>query len=241
MLRDGLRSRRGLCFAVTLALGLGAAPAAHAVKPPPGCAATPLRAVAPSAAQLCVSHVLVTQDTDAREQNTSLFTVTDHRVSLNATVPNWWPSGGPVAGMVVTLWGRLDPVAGVFRVDRWIDHTHGSGPAPDGPYPLVSALDVASGRVPEHRMVWIATSVFLIDPQQPPAGNDGDIHVQTADGCPAAGVTTENTPPLRGYVDHPALPGLSSSSDTSDPPSNHLADAPPIGVPVMILGATRYD
>jgi hypothetical protein len=214
---------------------------ATGAQPPAGCDPTPLAAVAPSAARLCVARVLVTQDVDAHEQNDSVFTVTDHHATLTAKVPNWWPSGGPVAGMVVTLWGHMNATTRLFEVDRWIDHMHGTGPAPDGPYPQVSALDVASGKVPEHRMVWIATSVFLIDPQQPPAGNDGDIHVQTADGCPAAGVTTEDTPPLRGYVDHPALPGLTSSTDMTDAPSNHLADAPPVGVPVMILGAARYD
>ena len=216
----------------------GAAPAA-----PAGCTPTPLQSVAPSAAQLCVDRVLVTQDVDGHEQNDSVFEVTDHHATLTATVPNWWPSGGPVAGMVVTLWGHL--VAGaqgpVFRVDRWIDHTHGSGPAPGGPYAQATAVDVSAGRLPEHRMVWVPTYAFLLDPQQGPSGGDGDIHVQTANACPAGGLTTENTPPLRGYVDHPALPGLTSSTDTKDQPSNHLADAPPVGVPVMILGATRYD
>lgn len=209
--------------------------------PPPGCTPVRLRAVAPSAAQLCVTHVLVTQTTDSQEQNHTLFTVTDGHATLNATVPNWWPSGGPVAGMVVTIWGHLDAATGSFRVDRWIDHTHGSGPAPAGPYQQVSAVDVAAGHVPEHRMIWVPAYVFLLDPQQGPAGSDGDIHVQTMNGCPAGGVTTESTPPMRGYVDHPALPGLTSSTDETDPPSNHLADAPPVGIPVMILGATRYD
>jgi hypothetical protein len=90
-------------------------------------------------------------------------------------------------------------------------------------------------------MVWVAASAFLVDPQTRATGGDGDIHVQTMTDCPAAGVTTENTPPLRGYVDHPPVPGLSSSNDMSDDAVNHLADAPPVGVPVMILGATRYD
>jgi hypothetical protein len=223
--------------AVLLTLTNPAGAGAQTPTPPPqGCTPVAVSATAASTGTACVHQVLVTQTTDSQEQNRTAFTVTDHVATLSATVPNWWPSGGPVAGMVITMWGHMS--AGVFLVDRWIDLTHGTGPAPGGPYPEVSALTVSSGRVPEHRMVWIPTFAFLLDPQDT---GDGDIHVQTANGCPGAGVTTETTPPLRGYVDHPALPGLVSTSNRSDAPSGHLADAPPVGVPVMVLGAARYD
>jgi hypothetical protein len=234
----GARTLVGRGAAVAcLALLVAAGPAAAADPAPAACAPKPIAAAAAATAQVCVHHVLVTETTATKEQNSSNFTVTDGDAKLDATVPNWWPNGGPTAGMVITMWGK--PGAdGVFRVDRWLDRKHGSGPAPDGPYKRERAVDIAAGRIPEHRMVWVATYVFLLDPQD---GGDGDIHVQTANGCPGAGVTTETTPPYRGYVDHPALPGQTSSMDTSDEPSGHLADAPPAGVPVMILGATRYD
>jgi hypothetical protein len=226
-----------LAGVLVLTLAAPAAAAVRAASPPPqGCTPVALAAAATSTGTVCVHGVVVTQTSASQEQNRTAFTVTDHTSTLGASVPNWWPSGGPVAGMVITMWGHMS--GGAFLVDRWLDLTHGTGPAPDGPYPEVSALAVSSGQIPEHRMVWIPTFAFLLDPQNT---GDGDIHVQTANGCPGAGVTTETTPPLRGYVDHPALPGLVSSSDTSDVPSNHVADAPPVGVPVMILGATRYD
>ena len=238
MIRTSLAGRAFCAVAVCSAL---AAPSAVAAPdtvpaPPQGCTPTSLAAAAASGSTVCVHRLLVTETTNTEEQNHTTFTVTDHVSTLTATVPNWWPSSGPVAGMVITMWGHTEN--GVFKVDRWIDLTHGTGPAPDGPYQRFRAIDVSAGRVPEHRMVWIATYVFLLDPQN---GGDGDIHAQTANGCPGAGVTTETTPPLRGYVDHPALPGLKSSTDRTDEPSNHMADAPPVGVPVMILGATRYD
>lgn len=181
-------------------------------------------------------RVLVTVTDAKSEQNSTDFTVTDHQSELNATVPNWWPSGGPEAGMVITLWGHS--AGGVFRVDRWLELTHGTGPAPAGPYPFYTALQISSGRVPENRMVWTRVTPFALDPQD---SGDGDIHVQTFEPCPAAGLTTENTPPLRGYVDRPAVNLGASSTDTGDQPSSHLGDAPPVGVPVMMLGAVRYD
>lgn len=182
--------------------------------------------------------VLVTETWNLQEQNVSRFTASDRGHELTFWIGHWWPQGPPTAGMAVTLWEHYDAGDGTFRVDRWIDLSHGTGPAPDGPYARVRLLDATSGKVPEHRMAWVIATPFALDPQN---GGDGDIHVQTFSACPAAGLTTETTPPLRGYVDHPALPGLSSSTDTSDEPSSHLADAPPPGVPVMILGALRYD
>ncbi len=97
---------------------------------------------------------------------------------------------------------------------------------------------MSSGKVPNNRTVWVPAVTFLLDPQN---GGDGDVHVQTMWPCPAAGLTTESTPALRGFVDHPAIPGLTSTTDASDDPSNHLADDPPIGVPVMVLGQIRVD
>src|SRR5437763_1353617 len=241
--RLGMDLRRGLLAGVALAVVLGA-PARAALPgpqspPPPGCAPTPLAALTPTTTDVCLHRVLVTEVTNAQEQNTTSFTVTDDlaadAASLPAVIGHWWPQGPPTAGMVVTLWGRL--VDGAFRVDRWIELTHGTGPAPDGPYGDVRLLDVSAGRVPEHRMVWVRAVPFLLDPQDT---GDGDIHVQTLMPCPGAGLTTETTPPLRGYVDHPDL-GLPSSTNTDDLASAHLGDAPPVGVPVMILGATRYD
>ena len=238
--RLGMDLRRGLLAGVALAVVLGA-PARAALPgpqspPPPGCAPTPLAALTPTTTDVCLHRVLVTEVTNAQEQNTTSFTVTDDlaadAASLPAVIGHWWPQGPPTAGMVVTLWGRL--VDGAFRVDRWIELTHGTGPAPDGPYGDVRLLDVSAGRVPEHRMVWVRAVPFLLDPQDT---GDGDIHVQTLMPCPGAGLTTETTPPLRGYVDHPDL-GLPSSTNTDDLASAHLGDAPPVGVPVMILGAT---
>jgi hypothetical protein len=46
---------------------------------------------------------------------------------------------------------------------------------------------------------------------------------------------------MRGYVDHPASSTDTGSTNEADPPSRHLEDGPPAGVPVMVLGATRYD
>jgi hypothetical protein len=228
--------RRGpivICIAATLSLL--AAPAADATVTP-GCSAVPLAKAATANSTVCVHAALVTETTNAQEQNVTTFTVEQGSDTLTARIGHWWPQGPPTAGMVVTMWGQPD--GGTFRVDRWIETTHGTGPYPAGPYRLERLVDVSSGRIPEHRMVWVRAVTFLLDPQN---GGDGDIHVQTLSPCPAAGLTTETTPPLRGYVDHPKVPGLVSSTREDDAPSSHLADAPPLGVPVMILGATRYD
>lgn len=219
-------------------LGGGSARAAlrgPAVPPPKGCQPVTIAQAEQAGGSVCIHRVLVTETWNA-EANDSTFTVTDHVSTLTATFRNWWPQGPPTAGMVITLWAHLD--AGQWVVDRWIDLTHGTGPAPAGPYPAVRLLDASSGMEPVNRPVWVPAIPFLLDPQD---SGDGDIHVQTFWPCPAAGLTTEATPPLRGYVDHPALPGLTSSTDTADPPHNHLADAPPVGVPVLILGDVRFD
>jgi hypothetical protein len=209
------------------------------VPPPAGCTPMPLAQARGATFPICLHRVLVERTTNASEQNHTVFTVTDHDAELDATFTNWWPQGPPQAGMVVTLWGHFDGAHGdTLVVDRWIDLAHGTGPGPDGPYPLVSELDVSSGHVPNNRTVWVPAVTFLLDPQD---GGDGDVHVQTMWPCPSAGLTTESTPALRGFVDHPAIPGLSSTADTSDNPSNHLADDPPVGVPVMVLGQIRVD
>jgi hypothetical protein len=231
--------------ALLLAVGVAAVAAlpAHAsidgpdTPPPAGCAPTPLAQVGPSAGQVCVHRVLVTETWAAKDQNDSRFSFTDHDTTMTGYVPNWWPNGGPVAGMVVTLWGQVG-ADGQFAVDHWVDLTHGAGPAPTGPYPLIRLLDITSGKAPEDRMVWVRATPFALDPQD---GGDGDIHVQTLENCPAGGLTTETTPAMRGYVDRPGVNLGASSTDTTDDPHNHLGDAPPIGVPVMILGETRYD
>ena len=236
-----MRLRGVLLLAVGVAV-LAALPAHAAIDgpdtpPPAGCAPTPLEQVGPSGTQLCIHRVLVTQTWAAKDQNDTRFEFTDHVRTMDGYVPNWWPSGGPVAGMVVTLWGHIDS-DGRFAVDHWVDLTHGTGPAPDGPYPRMRLLDITSGKAPEDRMVWVRATPFALDPQDQ---GDGDIHVQTLENCPAGGLTTETTPAMRGYVDRPAVNLGASSTDTSDEPHNHLGDAPPVGVPVMILGETRYD
>src|SRR5438067_2541501 len=102
----------GTLLGVVLATALVPSPAAAelagpAIPPPQGCNPVALADVAPSAAELCVHRVLVTESTAAHEQNDTVFTVTDHVKTMTADVPNWWPSGGPQAGLVVTLWGKL--------------------------------------------------------------------------------------------------------------------------------------
>jgi hypothetical protein len=207
------------------------------VPPPPGCQAVALGAALAASGPVCVHRVLVQSTDNESEQNSTSLTVTDHDATVAARIGNWWPQGAPQAGMVVTLWVRS--AGDHLIVDRWIDLAHGRGPAPaEGPYPSASELDVDTGRVPNNRTVWVPAITFLLDPQD---GGDGDVHVQTMWPCPAAGLTTESTPVMRGYVDHPAIPGLTSSSDTTDDPHNHLADDPPVGVPVMILGQIRVD
>lgn len=212
------------------------------VPPPPGCSPVPLARALRTPGTVCLHRVLVSATSNPAEQNRSDFTVTDHAHDVSATIGHWWPQGAPQAGMVVTLWGHTDAAhPGQLVVDRWIDLTHGSGPAPAGPYPVVSEIDVDSGRVPDNRTVWVAATAFALDPQDSAEGGDGDVHVQTFWPCPAAGLTTESTPSLRGFVDHPLVPGLTSSNDTTDDPHNHLADDPPVGVPVMMLGEIRVD
>ncbi|MDX6642670.1 MAG: hypothetical protein QOD76_632 [Solirubrobacteraceae bacterium] len=249
-IRRALLALAGAGLAACIA---GVTPAAAALNgpdtpPPKGCDPVLISQVQPSAVELCVHRVLVTETTAKQEQNDSRFTVTDHAGTLTATVPNWWPSGGPTAGMVITIWGKL--VNGVFQVHRWLELTHGSGPSPNGPYADVRLIDATSGKVPEHRMVWVRATAFLIDPQDnvkgsvaggsdPLPGGDGDIHVQTSSPCPSAGLTTETTPPIRGYVDHPGA--VADSTDDTDLAHNHVGEAPPAGVPVIVFGATRYD
>jgi hypothetical protein len=71
-------------------------------------------------------------------------------------------------------------------------------------------------------------------------GGDGDVHVQTMNPCPGAGLTTETVPELLGYVDSPyILPPYPDPTD--DAPKQEMRQVPPLGVPVMILGGTRYD
>ncbi|MHB8594033.1 MAG: hypothetical protein ACYDB3_06810 [Acidimicrobiales bacterium] len=205
---------------------------------PTGCSPTPLRSVASlaSGTNVCIDNVLVVATSGG---TFTLGPVDDSQAPLgtqvSANVNDWWAQGTPVSGMVVTLWGVLD-AKDVVQVTRWIDETHGSGPTPLGPYPQVSELDVASGRLPQGRMVWIEGTVFAEIPQAEPGG-DGDVHVQMMSPCPGAGVTTESTPPLRGYVDQPArAPDLPLGVFT-----NWQLDDPPLGAPVMVLGAVRYD
>jgi hypothetical protein len=234
-----MRTRVGVLAMVLCGL---MAVAAHAdltgpsVGPPDGCNPTPMSAVTVATQQLCIHRVLVTETDASHDQNDTQFSFTDHVTTMRGYVPNWWPNGGPEAGMVVTLWGHLQG-DGRFAVDRWIDLAHGSGPE-DSPYPQMRLVDISSGKAPEDRMVWVRATAFALDPQD---NGDGDIHVQTFEPCPAAGLTTETTPPMRGYVDRPTVNLGATTHDTSDQPSSHLGDAPPVGVPVMILGETRYD
>ncbi len=237
--------RTALALVLILSGALSAAPARAAlagpgVPAPAGCRPVALDRALSAGGPVCVHRVLVTQTVNRSEQNATDLTVTDHGATLEATFANWWPQGPPEAGMVVTLWGHADADhPGALVVDRWIDLAHGTGPAPGGgPYPLVAQVDVDAGRVPNNRTVWVPAVTFALDPQD---GGDGDVHVQTFWPCPAAGLTTESTPPLRGYVDHPLVAGLTPSTDTTDEPHAHLADDPPVGVPVLVLGQIRVD
>jgi hypothetical protein len=240
------RIRRALLALVAAGLAAciaGAVPAAAALNgpdtpPPTGCNRVSLSAVPKTGTEVCVHRVLVTETSSTAEQAPTVFTVTDHVASLTARVPNWWPSGGPTAGMVITMWVKWDATKGEYQVHRWLELTHGTGPTPAGPYPDVRLLDASSSKVPEHRMVWVRATAFLLDPQDT---GDGDIHVQTFSPCPSAGLTTETTPPLRGYVDHPSSPTDTRSNSDTDGASRHLEDAPPASVPVIVFGATRYD
>ena len=238
-----------LGLAVLSLVGVASQPA-RAASPAPGSRAvpsypvprdcTPVAVPALTAgATACVHDLLVTDTTATAEQNSSQFNAVDSSGrTLHATVPNWWPSGGPVAGMVVTLWGNL--AAGTFKVDHWIELNHGSGPAPAGPYPRRRLLDVAAGKYPALEMAWVIATTFALDPQNPPSG-DGDIHVQTTLPCPTAGLTFETTRTMRGYVDHPGFNATLESTNQKDAASLHEAEAPPAGVPVMMLGQLRVD
>src|SRR5438874_359917 len=126
------------------ALLASASTAAAAV--PPGCTPVSLSAAATANRQVCVYAVLVTRTDNAQEQNVTTFAVARGSQTLVARIGHWWPQGPPTAGMVVTMWGKPD--GGSFRVDRWIESTHGTGPYPGGPYRLERLVDVSSGRIP---------------------------------------------------------------------------------------------
>ena len=140
--------RSALVALLVLACGCVNAQAAltgPSVAPPAGCVATTIADSRLTMGPVCIHRVLVESTTNPAEQNRTSFTVTDHDETLDATFTNWWPQGPPQAGMVVTLWGHRDAAHGdTLVVDRWIDLAHGTGPGPDGPYPLVSELDVSS-------------------------------------------------------------------------------------------------
>ncbi len=243
------------CLTTTLlACLLAAAPAAASgvasklarFPAPPGCDPQPLAAI--STGSFCTKALLVTATSGGG------FTVSDgvstRTGSISGGAPAWyngygWSLGPMTAGQVVTLWGNVDPSSGSLEVTRWIERTHGtprlSGRfTPRQPYHVYPALDIAQGRVPENRMVWTLAVPFLELPQTHEIGGDGDVHVQTMLPCPAAGVTTETVPELLGYVDSPyLLPPVPDPTD--DAAKQEMRQAPPIGVPVMILGATRWD
>lgn len=216
---------------------------------PPGCDQVALAAA--TSGPFCIGALLVTA-TDNRET----FTVTDGTTTRSGTIadgnPSWynsygWSLGPMTAGQVVTLWGTVDPAdpSQTLHVTRWIERTHGS-PALNGrlssrhPYRIYTALDISSGRVPQHRMGWSLVVPFLELPQTHEIGGDGDVHVQTMLPCPAAGLTTETVPELLGYVDSPyLLPAYPDS--TGDAAKQEMRQVPPIGVPIVVLGGARYD
>jgi hypothetical protein len=213
---------------------------------PPGCSPQPLAAIA--GGSFCTQALLVTSTSGGA------FTVTDgvssRSGSISGGAPDWyngygWSLGPMTAGQVVTLWGNVDPSSGQLEVTRWIERTHGTPRlagrfSPRQPYRLVSALDIAQGRIPENRMAWTLAVPFLELPQTHEIGGDGDVHVQTMLPCPSAGVTTETVPELLGYVDTPYL--LPAVPDpTGDAAKQEMRQAPPVGVPIVILGATRWD
>jgi hypothetical protein len=245
--------RRSACLTLLISL-LAAAPACargighELARFPvaPGCDAKPLSGIV--SGSFCTQALLVTTTSGGS------FTVTDGTTtrggSISGGAPAWyngygWSLGPLTAGQVVTLWGNVDPASGTLEVTRWIERTHGT-PRLTGrfssarPYRLYTALDIAAGRVPENRMVWTLVVPFLELPQTHEIGGDGDVHVQTMLPCPGAGVTTETVPELLGYVDSPYL--LPPVADpTGDAAKQELRQVPPIGVPVVILGATRWD
>ena len=245
--------RRGLALA--LLGGLLAAPSADGqtiarrlarFPDPPGCTGKPLSAI--SSGDFCTHALLVIATSGGS------FTVTDgistSTGSISSGAPQWyngygWSLGPMTAGQVVTLWGNVDSATGSLEVTRWIERTHGS-PSLGGrfdakhPYRLYTALDISEGHVPENRMVWTLAVPFVELPQTHEIGGDGDVHIQTMLPCPAAGVTTETVPELLGYVDSPYL--LPAVSDpTSDAAKEEMRQAPPIGIPILILGGTRWD
>ncbi len=124
-----------LLAAVLIAAPAQAELSGPSVPPPAGCTPVTIAFVHSVDGPVCVHRVLVTDTTNASEQNRTDFTVTDHESRLEATFANWWPQGPPQAGMVVTLWGHFDPAGhpGKLVIDRWIDLAHGTGPAPTGP------------------------------------------------------------------------------------------------------------
>jgi hypothetical protein len=202
---------------------------------------------------VCTRALLVTSTNNA---DGDTFTVTDGNTTRSGRVsggnPAWynsytWSLGPMTAGQVVTLWGTVnsaDPTH-QLQVTRWIERTHGSPSlsghsSPEQPYGIYSALQIASGHVPENRMVWSLVVPFLELPQTHEIGGDGDVHIQTMLPCPTAGVTTETVPELLGYVDSPYL--LPAYADpTNDAPKQEMRQVPPVGVPIVMLGGVRYD
>jgi len=212
---------------------------------PPGCDAVSLSQI--TSGEFCTQALLVTATSG------DSITVTDGTVTRRGAIsggnPAWyngygWSLGPLTAGQVVTLWGQVAS-GGSLAVTRWIERTHGAPRVGGGfdaqrPYRLYTALDISQGRVPENRMVWSLVVPFLELPQTHEVGGDGDVHVQTMSPCPAAGVTTETVPELVGYVDSPYL--LPPVADpTGDAAKQEMRQAPPLGVPVVILGGTRWD
>src|SRR5436309_14310481 len=245
--------RRGAVLLALLGtLALASQPAAASVAHklshfpgPPGCQATPLAQI--TSGDFCTQALLVTFTSGGS------FVVTDWTTTrsgqLSGGTPAWyngtgWSLGPLTAGQVVTLWGQVDS-CGNLAVTRWLERTHGSPSVsprfdPRNPYRLYTALDISRGRVPENRMVWSLVVPFLELPQTHEIGGDGDVHVQTMNPCPGAGLTTETVPELLGYVDSPyILPQV--SDPTGDAAKQEMRQAPPVGVPVVMLGGTRWD
>lgn len=223
-----MRNMRAL-FVAPLILATGLVTARGAAAPPPGC--SPVSLGQASGAGVCVDGLLVTASSGGT------FEVTDHVVTRAAAVDGWWDLGTPAAGQVVTVWGDIG-ADGTITVTRWIERTHGTGSAPGGPYRRARLVDVAAGREPENRMVWVLGQTFLNYPQY---DGDGDVHIQIMSPCPAAGLTTESTPQMRGYVDRPARDAGLSGTPLGGSLTEDAVFDPPLGVPVMILGAARYD
>jgi hypothetical protein len=244
MLRRGTAALAALAILVVPA-GAHAAPQPYPA--PRGCDAEALADA--TGGDFCISAVLVTAGGYG-------FTVTDGHQTRPARISGGSPStynsyswslGPPTAGQVVALWGTVDPSdpSHTLQVTRWVDRTHGT-PSIDGvrnkkhPYRLVSALDIDRGLVPENRMVWSLVVPFAELPQTREIGGDGDVHVQTLNPCPGAGLTTETVPELVGYVDSPyKLPTLPDPTD--DAAKAEMGEVPPIGVPIVVLGGVRWD